>query len=827
MNKTKDSISKISQRSYDSNKKRNLFIIVALILTTFMMTSVFSIGISYIETYKLQQIRYMGTTANIVITNPTENQIHKLKERTDIVSVIGVSQRLGSVDTSDLDDTLLGLVWIDQEEWIKHRMPTIEGIVGKYPMEEDEVMLPTWVLEKMGIQNPEIGMSIPISYKLEKNENFTKTKFKLSGYYTDYIVMRSNGVGYSYVSKKFQEKTSADLNYGKSTSLSFKNADDIEKQCTKLKLSVEFSNEQVFDIVPIYTQGNSTIVFALIVIIAFIMVCAYLLIYNILYLSVSKDIIFYGQLKTIGATNKQIKKIMWKQIWRFATLGIPTGVLMGYIFSYKLIPIVLQIMYAGNLDVGIKASFSPIICIGTVVFALFILFLGCAKPIKIASKISPMEALRYIPKSYKVKSKIKKKTDVSLKSIAWKNILRRKKSASLVLASLSIGVLLFIIMIGISDALSPERFVEQWGDSDFIITYDIQTKEEPITKELIDKIEEIQGIDNIHLTYVLSPDSSVNVKYDENTYGKYVRSLGDNPNIKRSMDFSDSEVVKRYTENFFGYIYGIDENYIKNSIVDGQVNLEEFNNGDIVLFTQVLDSNGDNVFIPGTMVNISQSSSGENSFIVGNGFLNSDFQSGRGKTRGSAPDMYISSKVLLSLFNDSKVYRIEFNSKNDKDDEIILKQLELLTSSNSDLNIISRYQKLLEMKDYVITVKTLSLGLSFVLFFIGIMNFVNTMFVSINERSWEFILMKKIGTTKKQITEILIYEGMYYWLGTVIVVLFGGGLLLKVLSILLKDLVPYANISYPLISALIVSFISLIICIGIPILLYENETKKF
>lgn len=41
-----------------------------------------------------------------------------------------------------------------------------------------------------------------------------------------------------------------------------------------------------------------------------ILLSGYLLIYNVMYISVTKDIRFYGMLKTIGATMSQIQKIV-------------------------------------------------------------------------------------------------------------------------------------------------------------------------------------------------------------------------------------------------------------------------------------------------------------------------------------------------------------------------------------------------------------------------------------------------------------------------------------------------------------------------------------
>ena len=157
-NDTSNIEKKLAKRSLHRERQRNLFAIIALVLTAFMITATFSIGFSYFETYQMQQIRLMGTTADVGITNVTENQLVDIS-KSNLVLDVGIQQRLGSVDTEQLQNARLGIVWIDDTEWEHHRLPTISGVVGNYPSSKNEIMLPTWVLEQMGISDPQIGMS--------------------------------------------------------------------------------------------------------------------------------------------------------------------------------------------------------------------------------------------------------------------------------------------------------------------------------------------------------------------------------------------------------------------------------------------------------------------------------------------------------------------------------------------------------------------------------------------------------------------------------------------------------------------------------------------
>ena len=254
-NNNQGAIKRLAKRNYRANKQRNFFVTVALFLTAFMITSVFSLGCSYFETFQMQQIRAMGTTADVAITNLTKSQYEELR-RSSLVSVVGVSQRLGSVDTSGMDDALLSISWIDEAEWKEHRVPTISDLHGNYPQAENELMLPTWALSAMGISDPQVGMNIPVSYQLGTDYQYLSGEFVLSGYYTDYSTSRVGNRGSAYVSELFATQTGLSFESVSTAMISFSDDSNVERSCEKLKSEIIFTEGQSFEIVP-SVQSNS------------------------------------------------------------------------------------------------------------------------------------------------------------------------------------------------------------------------------------------------------------------------------------------------------------------------------------------------------------------------------------------------------------------------------------------------------------------------------------------------------------------------------------------------------------------------------------------
>ena len=521
-NDTSAIVKKLARRSFQHERQRNLFAIVALALTSFMITATFSIGFSYFETYQMQQTRLMGTTADVGITNVTEDQLVEIA-KSSLVLDVGIQQRLGSVDTEHLQSARLGMVWIDDTEWEAHRLPTISGVVGNYPSSKNEVMLPTWALEQMGISDPQIGMEIALSYQIGNSYDYITDTFSLSGYYTDYISTRTNNRGYVYVSAAFKDSLNVSLDNSVTAMLRFQGNDDVDKNCERLQRKIAFTEKQTFEIVPLGQANGGSIVLAVIVLAVFISFSGYLLIYNILYISVAKDVQFYGRLKTIGTTKKQIKKIIYKQATKISCIGIPIGLLLGAVVSFGVVPYFLNMMYSTNSDVGTKVSFSPLIFIGAAIFTFITAMIASMKPAKIAGGVSPIAALRYTAAS--TKTSIKNCGKMKLSRMAWNNVFRNVKSTTLVFVSLFFGLSLFLVVTGLLHGLSPENYVSQWGVSDFALTYSIHENEDLIPSEMASEISQIDGIDNLRLTYAPYPQVTAEVLYDDTVFHDFLMSL--------------------------------------------------------------------------------------------------------------------------------------------------------------------------------------------------------------------------------------------------------------------------------------------------------------
>lgn len=762
----------------------------------------------------MQQIRLMGTTANVGITNVTDEQLVEI-ERASIVLDVGIQQRLGSIDTQQLQSARLGMVWIDDTEWEAHRLPTISGVVGNYPSSKNEVMLPTWALGQMGISDPQIGMEIALSYQIGNSYDYITDTFSLSGYYTDYISTRTNNRGYVYVSAVFKDSLNVSLDNSVTAMLRFQGNDNVDKNCERLQRKIDFTEKQTFEIVPLGQANGGSIILAVIVLAVFISFSGYLLIYNILYISVVKDVQFYGRLKTIGTTKRQIKRIIYKQAIKISCIGIPTGLLLGAIVSFGVVPYFLNMMYSTNSDVGTKVSFSPFIFIGAAIFTFITVMFASMKPAKIAGSVSPIAALRYTAAS--TKTSIKNCGKMKLSRMAWNNVFRNVKSTTLVFASLFFGLSLFLVVTGLLHGLSPENYVSQWGVSDFALTYSIHENEDLISSEMVSEISQIDGIENLRLTYAPYPQVTAEVLYDDTVFHDFLMSLDGVSDI----DFSDPAKLENYQQNFFSGIFGIDSAYLEeiNKTLNSPVDMSAFEQGNIVLLSKTVEG----LIQPGQEITI-QTQDGQHSFIVANGFLNDGFRAGGSQERGTAPDLYISQTALRELFPQYRVFRVVFDTDGQQD-ESILQELKLITASRSNIDVISRYERREEMRDYLITAKVLGTGLSVILLLVGVMNFVNTMVVNVNTRRYELAILESVGMTKRQIRRMLSMEGCCYWGVSVFLVATVGTAIYMVLYLIFRQMASYAVFTYPVIPLVLVAGLVLLVCCIVPIWAYKADSN--
>ena len=271
-----------------ANSIRNLFAMSAIILTTFMITTVFSLAINYIENMNLMQMRTLGTAADVCLAMPTAEQEQQITSL-DYVKTVGVRYMAGSISKKNAEGREFSIVlqYYDTTEWEKHYQKAISGFVGKYPANENEIMLSEDALSQLGIKAPELYMEIPLSYS-DRNGRQERI-FILSGWFHSYT-----GTEMGFVSESYCKNAGCTMAEDGVLSLSLQKMPD---DFLRIQRDVKLNENQFWDGAVLMKSSSGSVIAMAIFLVMFIIGSGYLLIYNVLYVSISKEyrLVFYWQ----------------------------------------------------------------------------------------------------------------------------------------------------------------------------------------------------------------------------------------------------------------------------------------------------------------------------------------------------------------------------------------------------------------------------------------------------------------------------------------------------------------------------------------------------
>ena len=204
-----------------------------------------------------------------------------------------------------------------------------------------------------------------------------------------------------------------------------------------------------------------------------IIVAGYLIIYNIFQISVIQDIQSYGQLKTLGITKRQIKRLISGQVLRLSLIGIPIGLLFGFLIGRALVPFLMN-GTSYTSEAGIKVTANPYIFIGSAVFALITVFISVRRPARIAGMVSPIEAIRYTendPGAFGKKNADKNSTKgAKIHRMALANLGRNRRRTVLVLVSMTLSLVLFNTVFTLAAGFDIDKYISKFMDVDFLIS---------------------------------------------------------------------------------------------------------------------------------------------------------------------------------------------------------------------------------------------------------------------------------------------------------------------------------------------------------------------
>ena len=470
----------LSWKSLQASRIRNLIAIAAIALTAVLFTSLFTIALSINEGIQQANFRQVGGFSHGGFKYLTEEQAIELRDD-PLINQWGERRVLGSPVDVPFNKSHVEVSYADANE--AHWM-YCDPIEGRLPEEgTDEAATDTHVLELLGIE-PEIGARFTLTFDVDGHE--TTQTFTLCGWweYDEAVVANHVLIPESRVDAILEEvgvtppgtdgmtgtwNLDMMLNHGARsiaadlgqilTDNGYQDQEPAADNYIATGVNWGYTGAQLSD------QIDPSVVLTILVMLVLILFTGYLIIYNVFQISVAGDIRFYGLLKTIGTTPRQIRRIIRIQALVLSAAGIPAGLLLGWLLGGVLTPVIT----AQLNDVIVTVSVSPVLFWVSALFALVTVLISCRRPGRLAGKVSPVEAVRYTEgKAIRPKARRKEK-GVSLLSMAWANLGRSRGKTAITMVSLSLAVVLLTLTVTFTAGFDMDKYTAHFTATDFIV----------------------------------------------------------------------------------------------------------------------------------------------------------------------------------------------------------------------------------------------------------------------------------------------------------------------------------------------------------------------
>ena len=500
-------IRRLSLASFKAAKIRNIITVAAIALTTILFTVLFTVGLSIKYGFEQSNFRQVGGYSHGGFKYLTEEQFEALKDD-PLIKEYGKRMFCGMPEKEPFQKSHVEVSYCDENEakWM-----FLTPKEGRLPKEgTNEAATDLRVLSLLGVE-PVIGNEFTMTFTVDGEE--TTETFTLCGWweYDEAIIANHVLIPESRTQEIFQKLHTQGKDGMTGTwnmDVMFKNASHIEENMDTILARHGYQSEgpdQGDNYIRIgvnwgYVSAqfeNSldiTTMLALIAVLLLIIFTGYLIIYNIFQISVSNDVRFYGLLKTIGTTGRQIKRVISLQAF---LLSVP-GILIGLVFGYGMGVVMTGVVVSQLQGIILTYSVSPVIFLGAAGFSLVTVWLSCRKPRRMAAKISPVEAVRYTENSTKRKSR-KGEKGASIFRMAMANLGRNKSKTVITVISMSFAVVILNLTFIVANGFDMDKYLSMRVVTDFI-TADASYFQVtslgglPFPEEAVSQIEALDGV---------------------------------------------------------------------------------------------------------------------------------------------------------------------------------------------------------------------------------------------------------------------------------------------------------------------------------------------
>lgn len=719
-NNTNGIVKNLAKRNLKSEKRRNIMVIISVVLAAFLISLSGLVGVSLMQTEKKKVIdTYEATYVQV-----DEAHIEELKQVPEFARV-GEYYMYGKESSTQ---GFNGFFAYADKETLYMARSQMKLADGDLPIEKNEIVVSKEWLSKF-FPDCHIGDSVTLD-----TESF-------SGEYTISGILDTTGQEkqnmYSFlISKEMLEQCKKYEPDGFFAYVHLKNVDQLDGELIKsyvqkIKEELQIPGVGFQDAYFRYIDGDISMenVLLLMAFAGIVLVGGCVVIQSIFRISIIDKIKSYGQLRTIGATKKQIMRIVKKEGHSLGWKGMSIGILLGLGVTLLLFP------------KGFSLSGYLLVIGCTVLICWTMICLSIRKPVKLAANISPVEAVRFTSLQKKIKNRAKRKK-ISPCSLGMLNFRRDWKKAVSIVFSLSLGGILLLAVSSLLILQSPEKLARQYfknGDYKIYMDsdkehIDLLKQGNPLNEELKQEILNIDGVEEILVTR---------------------KSAGFEATSHGITEHGTCDMITKENREL-----------LAQAIVEGSM---PDNNGILLPYEY---SGFDGKEKLGETIELSL---GEKTIPVTiSGFYNLQktiFVSGHGSIGVDGPMMFLPEKLFQELIPDVTNFDYSWDIVCDSDkSEKVGKALENLVVSHTDTGL-DTFEDRVDSFGYMNVVYGIMQVISWFIFLFGVINLINTTLSNQYSRRQENSVLRSVGLAPKQLAQMAVWEGMGYVVSSILLML--------------------------------------------------------
>lgn len=819
--KNRKAVRRLSVKSFKAAGRRNITAAVAIAMTTVLFTALFTIMMSINTSYESYTFRQIGGYAHGTFKDVTSQQASMIESNSK-VKAVGRRITAGIITDGGFAKIPAEISYMDDNN---AKWSYINLSKGHMPEAEDEIIMDTAALDALGV-DPEIGAKIKLTYDMLDVDSTVGSRtdtFRLVGWwdYDDISPVHFINVSEAYVRKVEQAAFGGGADHlREDINVMFRTSIGIEENMKTVENDLGFQSDDLdkdgyvrYGVNWGYTASQAAdgidleMVAAAAALLILIIMTGYLIIYNIFRISVSSDIRYYGLLKTVGVTPRQLRRIVRQQAMMLCAEGCPAGLVIGYLAGRVLMPVIMESTSLGTSCV--EVSISPVIFAASALFSIVTVFLSCARPARMASKVSPVEAVKYADASHgqhKIGKMRRIRKPGAMKSaglgrMALANLGRNRLKTLVVILSMALSVVLLSVLCAFVGGFDMEKYLSKQTCADFIVgetdyfNFQAHGTESGLSEGEIAEIK--AGTESSVSGMAWSLDDTDSVIWLPKSAGS---SDDDDLDDDEQTSYAKQALQKEGSENMPCsdlQIEGLDAELLqKLQVIDGELAPMSDSGENAIAVAAETDDNGnlmdgDSLPKPGDTVTVTYIDEGY--FI--------DSRTGE-KSSENTPGEYIKYKVARShdvrytvcavvsvpysmsfrysdfssidaVINSERLradsdaeifpmfYMFDAPDRSAEDgDEAFLK--ELTSSPASSLMYESKATVRAEFEGFRNMFTLLGGVLCVITGLVGILNFFNSIMTGMMSRRYEFAVLQSIGMTGKQLRSMLIYEGLLY-----------------------------------------------------------------